>query len=66
MRISERYEVWWDRLVETLNQLENNRPDLIVIDKEMKHWTMIDFTVPNDRNVVKKAKEEYEVTYGTR
>ena len=52
--------------METLNQLENNRPDLIVIDKEMKHWTIIDFSVPNDRNVVKKAKEKYEVTYGTR
>ena len=44
-RVSEckRYEVWWDGPVKTPSQLKHNRPDLIVIDKEIKHWTIIDF-----------------------
>ena len=52
------YEIWWDRPVQTPKRLEHNRPDVIVIDKRRKHWTIIDFSVPSDRNVLKKEEEK--------
>lgn len=55
-----RYEVWWDRHVETTKALDHNRPDVVVIDKEKQEWTIIDFSVPNDRNILKKEKEKVE------
>ena len=29
-----KFEVWWDRSVETAEQLEHNRPDLVIINRE--------------------------------
>ena len=55
-----RYEVWWDRKVETPKPLEANRPDLILIDKEKKHWCMIDFSVPMDVNVESKERDKVD------
>ena len=55
-----RYEVWWDRKVETPKALEANRPDLILIDKEKKHWCIIDFSVPNDVNVESKERDKVD------
>ena len=55
-----KFEIWWDRKVETPKPLEANRPDVVLIDQEKKHWTMIDFSVPNDANVEKKEQEKIE------
>ena len=55
-----RYEIWWDKKVENPKALEANRPDLVLIDKEQKHWLIIDFSVPNDINVESKEKEKIE------
>jgi len=52
------YEIWWDRAVETTKRLDHNRPDVVVIDKKRKHWTLIDFLVPLDKNVLKKEEEK--------
>jgi len=30
----------------------------VVIDKKRKHWTLIDFSVPLDKNVLKKEEEK--------
>ena len=43
---------------EWLYQQEHNRPDVVVIDKKAKHWTLIDFSVPLDQNVLKKEEEK--------
>ena len=55
-----RYEIWWDRMVETPKKLEANRPDVVVIDKVDCLWKIIDFSVPNDLNVERKEKEKIE------
>ena len=52
------YEVWWDRPVETTKVLEHNRPDVVVVDRKNKFWTLIDFSVPNDKNVLIKGEEK--------
>jgi len=43
------YEIWWDRAVETPKRLDHNRPDVVVIHKKKKHWTLIDFSVLLER-----------------
>ena len=53
-----RYEIWWDKTVETPRKLEANRPDLVVIDREQMVWKLIDFSVPYDHNVENKEKEK--------
>ena len=53
-----RYEIWWDKKVITAKVLEHNRPDVVVIDREKKRWTMVDFSVPFDANVVAKELEK--------
>ena len=55
-----RYEIWWDRAVETSKALEHNRPDLVLIDNVKKHWIIVDFSVPNDKNVELKEKEKVD------
>ena len=51
-------EIWWDRKVMTTRQVEHNRPDVVVIDRASRRWTIIDFAVPWDRNVVAKEDEK--------
>ena len=54
------YEIWWDRTVETPKKLEANRPDLVIVDRINSNWKIIDFSVPNDKNVEAKEKEKVE------
>ena len=53
-------EIWWDRSVETAQQVESNRPDVVVVNRDEKKWLIVDFAVLLDRNV--SAKEEEKVT----
>ena len=55
-----KFEIWWDKPVNTSKRLDHNRPDLIVIDRVKRYWTIIDFSVPNDKNV--RSKEDEKVT----
>ena len=52
------YEIWWDKKVITAKAVEHNRPDVVVIDKGKKRWTMVDFAVPFDANVVSTESEK--------
>lgn len=54
-----KFEIWWDKPVHTSKRLDHNRPDVVLIDKANRHWTIIDFSVPNDKNV--RAKEDEKV-----
>jgi hypothetical protein len=49
-----RIEVWWDQKVVTPTALEANRPDVVVIDRGGRKWTLVDFSVPFDPNVARK------------
>lgn len=52
------YEIWWDRLVETPRKLNHCRPDIVLINRLEKCWTIIDFSVPIDQNVKNKEDEK--------
>ena len=40
--------------------MKNNRPDVVVVNKEKKMVTIIDFAIPLDHNVAKKEQENIE------
>ena len=53
-----KYEIWWNRKVFTKKSTEHNRPDLVVIDRVLRKWWIVDFSVPFDANVFKKENEK--------
>ena len=54
------FEIWWDRPIETTVKLERNRPDMILINRQDKEWTTVEFSVPWDKNVLLKEKEKIQ------
>ena len=50
-------EKWWDRTVLTGRAVNHTRLDVIVIDRGKKTWTLVDFSVPLDKNIVSKENE---------
>ena len=60
VRVSDdkKYEIWWDRSVNTTQQMEHNRPDVVVVDRIKKMWVIVDFSVPWDKNIVSKEEEK--------
>ena len=65
VRVSEdgRFEIWWDRAVQTTMPLESNRPDLVMIDHNKKKWFIIDFSVPWDANILHKEDQKIQRYY---
>ena len=51
-------ELLWDKEINL--GVAENRPDVVVLDKVSRKWTLIDFSVPWDGNV--KAKEDEKIT----
>ena len=60
VRVSEddNVEIWWDRSVQTTKPLQHNRPDVVIIDRTCGRWTIVDFSVPWDKNVLMKEGEK--------
>ena len=54
------FEIWWDRPIETTIKLEHNRLDVILINRQDKEWTIVEFSVPWDQNVLLKEEEEIQ------
>ena len=52
--------IWWDKTVMTGVAVSHNRPDVIVINMTKKKWTLVDFSVPLDKNVLSKENEKIE------
>ena len=50
--------VLWDMPVQTDRQINANRPDIIVKDKQSKTCLLIDMAVPNDTNTSRKTIEK--------
>jgi len=46
--------VYWEGISQ---RMENNRPDVVVVDREKKRGLIVDFAVPSDRNVTVKKEE---------
>ena len=42
----------------TIQQVEGNRPDVVVVDHVKKRWLIVDFSVPCDTNVTAKEEEK--------
>jgi len=50
--------VLWNQAVHTDREVTANRPDIIIKNKKEKTCTLIDVTIPADRNVVQKEAEK--------
>jgi hypothetical protein len=50
--------VLWNQAVHTDTEVTANRPDIIIKNKKEKTRTLIDVTIPADRNVVQKEAEK--------
>ena len=48
-------ELYWDLTIQTDMTVAFNRPDIILIEKAIWKWKIIDIAVPSDFNVVKTA-----------
>ena len=53
-----RYKILWDLNIQTDQVIEARRPDMIVIDKETKFVTIIDFAILYDTRVHSKEVEK--------
>ena len=53
---NEKAEIWWDRSV--VQQVESNRPGVVVVNRNEKKQLIVDFAVPSDRNVTAKQEEK--------
>lgn len=60
MSDDKKIEIWWDRSIETTQRMDHNRPDVVVLDHTKKAWTLIDFSVPWDKNVILKEDEKLD------
>ena len=52
--------IYWDMHHPTAVPVKHNKPDVVVVNREAKSWTIIDFAVPLDHNIVKKEREKIE------
>ena len=57
VRESETVKILWDLATQTNHQLEHNRPDLVVVDKQQAVCQIIDAAVPGNARVELKEKE---------
>ena len=47
VRVSEdgKVEIWWVRSVKTMRNLKHNHPDITVLDRVVRKWTFVHFSV---------------------
>ena len=50
----------WDMTIYTDKKLKHNRPDITVMQRNTKEWTLIDIAVPAVKNVSKTEQEKVE------
>ena len=44
--------ITWDMTVHTDKKLNPNRPDITLVRKDTREWTLIDIAVPADQNII--------------
>ena len=54
-------EIYWNQTIWVHASVEHNRPDVVVVDKKERKWYCIDFSIPMDKNVVKKEDNKLEI-----
>ena len=50
------FTVLWNQAVHTDREVTANRPDIIIRSKKEKTCTLIDVTIPADKNIVQKEE----------
>ena len=58
MNASGDVKIYWAKKWNTTRQLPHNTPDVVVKDTKAKLWTIIDFAVPLDHNIVTKQHDK--------
>jgi hypothetical protein len=53
-------EIYWDVTVQTAWRVKHNRPDIVIVDRRLGKWTLVDFSVPMDMNVARKEQNKVE------
>ena len=51
-------ELYWDLTIQTDITVTHNRPDIILVEKAIQKWTIIDVAVTDDFNVV-RTEDKY-------
>ena len=54
------FKIWWDRPIETTVKLDHSRPNVILINQQDNEWTIVEFSVLWDKNML--LKEEKKIT----
>ena len=54
------FEICWDRTMETTVKLEDNRLNVILINRQDKAWAIVELSVPWDKNVLLKEEEKIQ------
>ena len=57
---NDKCKILLDFAIQTDNEIEQRRPDIVVIDKEKREWKIIDIVVPGDQDI--KVKELNKIT----
>ena len=52
--------VTWDITIYTDKVLKHNRPDITLVHKDTRDWTLIDIAVPADQNIVRTEEAKVE------
>ena len=57
---SEKSKVLWDFKIQTDKQIEANKPDVVLLDKEERKCFIIDIACPFDTRIGNKQKKKVE------
>ena len=52
------HKLLWDFDIQTVHQISDRRPDLIIINKEKRTCKIVDLAVPNDHSIKLKESEK--------
>ena len=55
---NDKVKILWDMFIQTDRLIGARRPDIVVVDKTRKEATIIDISIPADRNIMDKEKEK--------
>ena len=53
-------KILWNFSVQTDHRINNNKPDIIMVDKIKKEAIIIDVAIPNDMNIARKRLEKLQ------
>ena len=54
-------EYWWNVSIKAATKVPQNKPNLVIWNRETKVYTIVEFSCPLDRNVTEKVNEKLEV-----